>query len=163
MKKAALYLGLISLLLTGLLAAQPGPPHHRMAAMLGLTQEQQTQVQKLRLDLQKELIPLRSEIRKLRGELKLVMTADNFDQGQMEKLVNKMSDLRAQIQKKRMLHHRAVRSLLTDEQKQKFDLHFLSRAGFKGRQGMGPGCGPGWGGPPANPDAPHPFRRGWDK
>ncbi len=142
---------LMIILFTGMLVAQPfgqdrkarmgvrGNHHERLAKMLDLNESQQSQIQEMRLSMQKEMIPLRSEVEKYQGELKLVMTAENFDAGKAESLVNKISDLRAKMKLKHLMQQQAVRNLLTDEQRKKFDLHILSNdrpgKGHRGKAG----------------------------
>ena len=73
--------------------------------------------------------------------MKLEMTADNFNQKKASKLIDQMSELQKEIHMKRVIHQRAVRDILTDEQKKKFDLHMMSRgekrAGFSGHAHRG--------------------------
>ncbi len=138
MKRFILFITLIGALVWGGgMLAQPehrGPKKSRgehMAKMLDLSEEQQSKIIDLQLKLQKELIPLRSKMESLKGELKLAQTAEQFDQAKVDKLLNEMQSVRTQIQSKRIQHQQQVRSLLTAEQRKKFDAHLL-------RMGDGP-------------------------
>ena len=108
---------------------------------LDLTEEQQAKMEDLRLQHQKEMIPLRSQVESLRSELNLAITADKFDKGKVEKIVNDMQKVRTQLQMSRVLHQQAVRELLTSEQRKKYNLHILSPKSHRGGRGFGHGQG----------------------
>lgn len=136
MKKKVLFLSLaILLILAGILMAGQrrgcDDPRHMMR-MLELTDTQESQILDLKLDLEKQVLPLKTSLRELRSQMKLEMTADNFNQNKASKLIDQMSELQKEIQMKRVLHQRAVRDILTDEQKKKFDLHLMSRGEKRG-------------------------------
>lgn len=138
------------LVLAGTVQAQR-PMGQRMngacMTVLDLTDDQQAKVTDLRLQHEKEALPLRSDMDRLRGELRLEMTADNFNEGKVKKLVGEMSTIREKLQLKRLSHQRAVRDLLTPEQQKQFDLHILSGRGHGGMDGRGNRVGrPGRGG-----------------
>jgi Spy/CpxP family protein refolding chaperone len=63
------------------------------------------------------------------------MTANNFDEGKVKKIVSNLTELEEEIRVKRLLNQRDIRDLLTAEQKQKFDLFTLSRDG-RGKRPM---------------------------
>ena len=126
MKKYSLIV-LAILLTTVVVLAQP--PHHRGFDKLDLTEEQQAKIDEMRLELQKEMIPLRSEIGSLNDELKLEMVAERFNKSKVENLVEKISDVKEKMQLKKLVHQRAIRDLLTQEQQKKFDLNHLQRMG----------------------------------
>lgn len=172
MKRQTLILSLTSILLLSLvLFAQPGrgpgggqgaPGGRWMERALDLSAEQESKIEDLRLQHQKQMLPMRSKLESLQTDLHLAMTADTFDKGKAEKIVNDMQKVRTEMQMSRVLHQQAVRSLLTPEQRKKFDLHILSRKGPRdGRgfgQGDGRGFGPGYGRGPGGPawDEPAP-------
>lgn len=126
----------LMLLSASLIFAQEGrTPMHRQGkdGANRLTDEQKTQIQDMRLNLQKELLPLRSDLRSLRSDLKLLMVADRYDAGKTDQIIQKMSGIRAEIQKKRIRQQRAIRDLLTPAQRKKFDSRVLS--GHRGGHG----------------------------
>jgi len=167
MKRQISILSILGIMLLSLaLLAQPGRGNRGgqwadrgpwLDRALDLTEEQQAKMEDLRLQHQKEMIPLQSQIESLRSELHLAMTADKFDKGKVEKIVNDMQKVRTQLQMSRVLHQQAVRELLTPEQRKKFDLHILSRKGPRGGKGFGrgqgmcPNCGMGRGKGPGGP------------
>lgn len=99
--------------------------------MLDLSTEQQAKIQDLRLQHQKEMLPLRSQLESLRNDLKLAMTADKFDKSKAEKIIADMEKIRSRLETARMLHHQAIREILTPEQRKEFDMHLLSGKGFR--------------------------------
>jgi Spy/CpxP family protein refolding chaperone len=100
----------------------------RMGAWLDLSEEQETQIEKLHLGLQKEILPVRNMIREKEAQLS-TMISDGTNQTKIDQLVEEVGSLRTQIQKLRMNTHLKVRELLTDDQKIKFDNHFANRMG----------------------------------
>jgi len=103
----------------------PGPSN-RMETFLGLSDEQEGQIEKLHLDFQKETLPTRNKIREKNAQLKTLIT-EGANQSKINPLIEEIGDLRTEIQKSRMNTHLKVRELLTDEQKIKFDNHFANR------------------------------------
>lgn len=140
MKHNILVVSLSTLLLSvGILIAGPkrgGDNPRQMAWMLELTETQESQVMDLRLKLQKEILPFRAELSDLRAQMKLEITAEDFNEGKVSKLASQIADIQKQIRIKRVLHQRAVRNLLTEDQKKKFDLHII--AGGDRRMGREP-------------------------
>ena len=120
----------------GMMRGQGGP-----GAMMGLklTDEQKAKIQDLRLAHQKEILPLRTEIQKLQSNLKLEITAEKLNEGKVKSIQSELSKLTNEIGSKTILHQRAVRDLLTPEQKKQFDSRILSG-------GMMGGAGPMKGG-----------------
>lgn len=136
MSKKTIFLSLAILFISiGVLTAGQkkdgdGPRH--MMQMLNLTESQESQVLDLKLEHERQILPLRSKLKELRTQMKLEMTAEQFNQNKVSKLVDQMSSLQKEIHMKRLTHQRAVRDILNEEQKKKFDLHILSR-GEKGK------------------------------
>jgi Spy/CpxP family protein refolding chaperone len=139
-KKIFIWVTITSLIMaTGLLAQGLERPFQakrpRMAA-LDLTDEQMAKIQDLELKLEKEIIPLRSQIPTIEANLKQELVADQFDQAKVKSLIDQKVKLLSEIELKQFLNQRAVRDLLTPEQRKKFDLHIL-KEGF-GQHGKPP-------------------------
>ena len=86
---------LIVLLIVGVpLAALSNPgegrEHGRMMKGLDLTDEQQAQVQQLRLEHQKEMMTLNDEMHSLRTQMKLLTTEDKPSTSEIETLAGKI-------------------------------------------------------------------------
>jgi len=126
----------------------PGMPSAGMAmAQLQLTDKQQSQIDQLRLTFQKEMLPLRDQVHSLQTQYRLMVLDSKASKAALQKQLSKISSLREKMALKRAEHQRQIRSLLTDEQKVKFDQHFLTgpkmnkmgcRGGMHGRRGMRP-------------------------
>lgn len=114
--------------------AQPGAP----MGLGALTPEQQTKMQDLRLAHQKEMLPLHTQRQKLQADMKLEITADKVNEGKVKSMQGEISKLTSDLAGKRFAHMRAVRDILTPEQKKKFDERILS-GGRMGQGIRGPG------------------------
>ena len=108
-------------------------------ALPKLSDEQRTKIQDLGLAHQKELVPLRAELQKQHANMKLEMTADKFNEGKVKSIQGEVAKLMGDIALKTALHQRAVRDLLTPDQKKQFDQRILSGGTMGGRGPMGGG------------------------
>lgn len=141
---------------------QPGA---RMAARLGLDQQQQEAVQKIRLEGRERDLPLRKQIMRLRNELHGEMLKDSPSEGAVLDLSAKISQVQKDLHANRLKDQLAIRKLLTPEQRDRMllmdghgrhggrpDRDGAGRCGGRherpGRGGFGPAC-PGFGGGPA--------------
>lgn len=106
----------------------------RMAAYLDLTEEQQTQVEALRLNNKKEMLPLKNQMNEMKAKLQTLSTAENADMNAINTQIDKMGELRTQIMKNKAAHKQEFRKILTDDQRILFDTH-------KGKRGKGKGQG----------------------
>lgn len=112
-------------------------PGQRIAEFLDLTDEQSEQIKTLRLAHMEQMLPIKNQIQEYRAQLQTLRTAKKADMKAINNLIDDMADLRAKQMKAREAHHQEVRSLLTDEQRIKFDL-------FKNKhKRMGRGYGKG--------------------
>lgn len=102
----------------------------------GLTDDQKTQIEKLRTAHQKDMLALKNQIAENRAHYRTLMTADKPDMNAINKNIDEYASLRASMMKKQAAHRQDIRKLLTDEQRLAFD----SRKAGKGR-GMGMGMG----------------------
>ncbi|NOQ97979.1 MAG: periplasmic heavy metal sensor [Calditrichae bacterium] len=131
MRKRIVLLSVAILLISvGMLTARQkrdGDGPQRMMRMLELTESQESQILDLKLDHEKQILPLRTELKGLRTKMKMELIAEKFNENKVSKLIDQMSNLQKEIHMKRVIHQRAVRDILTEEQRKKFDLHILSR------------------------------------
>ena len=86
-----------------------------------LTAEQKEAFKKLRLETAKEVKPLKNELRELMAHQQTLVTADNADLKAINKNIDKMSEVKAEIAKISAKQHQAFRSQLTEEQLIIFD------------------------------------------
>lgn len=76
----------------------------------------------------------------LRGELKLLKAEENANLKAINNKIDDLTALKAKMMKLKAKHHLEVKSILTEEQKLKWDQHQLHRKEgkrFKGRGGFG--------------------------
>ena len=85
------------------------------------TEEQRETMKNMRMETAKKVKPLRNELRELMAHQKTLTTADNADLKDINKNIDKLSDVKAKIAKLSAAQHQQVRSLLTDEQLMRFD------------------------------------------
>jgi len=128
---------------------------------MGLSEDQQKAIQKIRSDGRDAMLSARKEMMRLRNAMQGEMLKDEIDAGAIRKLVERMGDLRTQMQLQRLDQRLAIRKLLTPEQRDRAMLRQGHRGGSRpgGMRGMhrmmgqrgcmgGPGgCmpGSGWG------------------
>lgn len=135
MKRYAFIIGILAIFVFASVSfSQPAQrPAERRQMRAGnlpdLTEEQQAKMQELRLQLEKDTLPLKTKVQSLRADLKIAMTAETFDEGKANNLVYQIQKVQSEMQMKHLLHQRAVRDILTPEQRKVFDLHLLSGRG----------------------------------
>jgi Spy/CpxP family protein refolding chaperone len=86
-----------------------------------LTDEQQATLRRMSLELKRELLPIRSKLESKRLDYEFVMLEQPPDLNKIYTLIDDISSLRADMQKKRIAHQFKVRDILTDEQKKVWD------------------------------------------
>jgi len=163
MKKLILVAMALSLVIGGVINAQPGPSDHPMMGMRGgngpwwmdqddqppmgkcmagldLDKDQQAKMDLLIRDHQRAMLEMRGNMGGLDGKVKLLLTDEKFDSKKLDKLVDEMSSSRKAMMKAKFEHVRKMRDILTADQKVQFDKQILS-----GGQRMGKGFkkGPG--------------------
>jgi len=133
-------------------SAQPSPPGERgrwmgraegMTRFLGLSEQQREQVRKLMDERRAEHEALRERLEKNRDELQQALESANPDPAAVGELAIEGHRLHEQGRALREAQDKAVRSLLTAEQRVKFDAMKALR-----EEGMG---GPSEGGPVPRP------------
>ncbi|HNW68963.1 MAG TPA: periplasmic heavy metal sensor [Bacteroidales bacterium] len=119
-----------------------------------LTPEQEKQMKALHQKMMKEVLPIKNQIAEKKAHLKTISTGDNVDLVAVNKTIDELYALKAEIEKKKQALQQDVRKLLNDEQKLMFDMHHAKGDGMGCKQdkGMGyhgktqgKGCGMGQG------------------
>jgi Spy/CpxP family protein refolding chaperone len=87
----------------------------------GLTDEQRTSIDKLRVAHFRKTELIRAEIGEKEARLKTLRLAEPQDIKAIDNLIDEISTMRGNLMKAREAHHREVKALLTDEQKVFFD------------------------------------------
>lgn len=128
-------------------------PRYGQCRIPNLTDEQEAKIDELRTAHLKEVTPLRNQLNEKRARLQTLESAEKADMNEINKTIDEIAQLKANIMKKGAAHRAAVASQLTDEQK----VFFNSRHGHRGERGMGrhgkrgfgngncDGSGPGYG------------------
>lgn len=98
-----------------------------------LNEKQQNQVSKLKLDLKKKKYPLKTKLKQLKVELALLMTTDKPNQKTINKKIDQIIKLKAQKMRLMSNHKIAVRKVLNEQQRVKFDMKILKKA-FHGKK-----------------------------
>ncbi len=133
---------IITALTTGLSFAPPALAHHGggMGMMHGggswkatLSDEQQAQIAKLKLDYKKKKYPLKAKLKQAKVDLALLMTEDNPSQKNINKKIDEIVQLKSQKMRLKANHKIAVRKLLNENQRVKFDMKIMKKA-FHGKK-----------------------------
>lgn len=115
---------------------------------LDLSDEQQTQIDELRLSHLKNMQTNRNKMNELRARKQTLMTSDS-ELKEVNSVIDEMSVLHTKMMKVTAKHRKDVRSLLNDEQKIIFDSHNergMHRGhGFRNGRGRGNGAGVAYG------------------
>jgi Spy/CpxP family protein refolding chaperone len=127
---------IIIIMMLSMAFAQPGNrggkdfchPSECLMGIPDLNADQVKKIQKLRLDFQKEMLPLKTKIKAAKLELQSLIL-EEVDQKEIDQKIEEIGKMKIDLQKKRVAHQRAIRNLLTDEQKAMFDLHKFGHRG----------------------------------
>lgn len=109
----------------------------------GLTDEQKTKMKDLRVAHIKEVTPIKNLIEEKEARLKTLTSAEKTDMAEINKTIDEISKLKADMMKARVNHQMKVKALLTDEQKVFFNAHMGEKKGMHRGEGMGDGMGEG--------------------
>jgi hypothetical protein len=146
MKKIALVSGMVfvSLLLIshGLYAQRSyryGPGIEDDYYDLNLTREQMEKIDKLELELERELSPLISKLRSNYMELDELEAQGSYDPTKIKKIWDMINKLEDDIGNKEISHEKKIRDLLTKEQRIIFDSYYAYGLNHYGRGGFGRG------------------------
>ncbi len=88
---------------------------------LDLSDEQKEQIEEIRFESQKAVLPVQNELREKQAQLRSLTSGEEADFGKAEDVVREIGDLKTELQLIRLNTRQEVRNLLTDEQKLKFD------------------------------------------
>lgn len=105
-----------------------------MQEVLNLSDEQKTQLEKLRLEHQKQMLPLRNELKEKEARLETLQTADKADMKAINAVIDEIGQIKTKMAKARAAHHQDIRNLLTEEQRIKFDMQTPRKGACHGRR-----------------------------
>lgn len=104
-----------------------------MGDELGLTDDQRNQIKKMMVDHKLAQIDRRAELQKAKVQLHVLMQDDDASESAVNSQIDKLSDLRGDMQKGNYSHRKSLHAILTAEQLEK--IKELKKAGGK-RAGM---------------------------
>ena len=87
----------------------------------GVTEEQQEQIKKERLKNMKALTPLKNEIKEKHAHLVTLLSSDDLNMKDVNKTIDELSALNTKMLQQQISHHRAMRDMLTPDQKVLYD------------------------------------------
>ena len=149
MRQTCMVLGLLSFLTMAVnLRAQTRQAVWPSMALnpLGLSAEQQSQIQELVMKLQNESLHLWTSLQAKSLELMSLIRNPNADPSSIESKRKEVSDSQAEMQRRSLETRNAIRSILTEEQKALFDQMGLGYGWGRGPCGLGLGAAWGYGG-----------------
>lgn len=100
----------------------PRPPQ-----IPNLTEEQESQLKAFRVAHEKETLPLKNQSNELEAKLQSLMTADVIDKKEAGRVIENLSDIKAQLMKLKVDQTAAVKSILTDEQQIAFNRQLMRK------------------------------------
>ena len=95
--------------------------HERIAEKLNLTEEQQSAIEQLKIENQKEMIDLKSDLEKKKLELKELKSEGNYTRDVFLNLVKAINNAKNNIALAKANNRMDIYELLTAEQKKSFD------------------------------------------
>lgn len=103
--------------------------HERLVGALHLTDQQESQIKKLHLELERKQTQVRSKIQLARLDMKEIYLSDKIDRSALEKSLKQVSDLQYQQKLNFVDFWFSVNSMLTPEQQKTWKQHVGEMAG----------------------------------
>jgi Spy/CpxP family protein refolding chaperone len=118
MKKLGVFVAVALVMVSASLYSQPveGKGSRKFIEQLKLTEEQKKDVDKIRLDMEKQEIAQKAKNETARVELRQLFKADNPDKSAIEKKMNEIADLEVQMHMIKINSWFDINKLLTPEQ-----------------------------------------------
>jgi len=118
MKKLGLLVTIALVMVSASLYSQPagGKDYGKILKKLNLTAEQKKDADRIKVDLDKQLITQKAKIETARLELREICMADSPDKSDIEKKISDIADLEAQAHMIRVDSWFAINTILTPEQ-----------------------------------------------
>lgn len=110
--------------------------HHDGMEFLNLTDEQKSQIKKLKIANMKEMLPIKNQLAEKKAHIRTLTTADNVDMNAVNKTIDEIGNIKATMMKKQAAHKQEIRKLLNDEQRIHFDMKMSKHKGHEfGKKG----------------------------
>jgi Spy/CpxP family protein refolding chaperone len=131
---------ILTSLLVGISLAQPpekrGPLAERGERLLeripDLTDGQKEQINDLKTQHMKEVLPLRNLVQEKQAQLKSISTGDKVDMDKVNNTIEEIGKIKIDLAKKRAAHRQEIRNVLTEDQRVIFDSMPMKRGRFAG-------------------------------
>ena len=145
MKKLAVITSTVLLLATGFAASHAladrgyGMRHHMGGSMHGkhwmqkLTDQQRTQINKLRLDYKKKKYAHKAKLKVAKVDLAMLVTKNSPSTAAINKKIDQIVSIKRQYLRVKYNHKVQVRKVLKPEQRVLFDTHILKKA-YRGKR-----------------------------
>ena len=104
-----------------------GMHHGHNSWMTSLTDKQTKQINKLKLEYEKQVYPIRAKIKQARVELGMLIIADKPRQKDIDNKIDNIVKLKAQKMRLKIAHKIEIRKILTEDQRVQFDKRVLDR------------------------------------
>ena len=118
---------------------QSGPRHEALFKKLNLSESQEVQVQKLRLELMKKQTQLRAKLQTLHLDNKGLFLAEKVDRKAIESNIKSISDVQEQLKLNMVDHWFDVNAMLTTEQQKLWKKHAMQMGDQMRQRIMGAG------------------------
>lgn len=102
---------------------QDETPRMRHFMIPDLTEEQEAKIKELRTKHVKEITPLQNELNEKFARLQTLESADKQDMVAINKTIDEIAQIKANLMKKRVTHRAEIATLLTEDQKVFFNAH----------------------------------------
>jgi len=100
----------------------PGMNHEKHMPMIpDLTDMQREQIDKLRTEHLKVMLPLKNQVTEKEAKLQTLSTAENIDMKAINKLIEEIGQVKIKMMKEQAVQHQKIRKLLTESQRLVFD------------------------------------------
>lgn len=116
-----------------------------MADELGLSEQQRNQLKKMQVDFRMQMIDRDAEVEKAELRLRTMMMDKNAVEAEVDRAIDDVARVRAEVQKLQYGHRKQMRGVLTDEQFEKLQKMREERREDRMEQGMGMGQRQGMG------------------
>ena len=105
----------------------PAAKMRELVESLNLSEEQKTEIQKIDLNFQKEMMGLKNEVEINQLEIKILFLEKDPELVKIRAKLQEIADLQIELKMKRIEEYLAVKSILTSEQQEKLPLGIPSQ------------------------------------
>jgi len=115
----------------------------RIADILDLTEAQQSKIEDIHASQMKTSLQSRNKLNEHRARLQTLRSEDSPDMKEINRTIDQMASIEADLAKAREASHQEVRKVLTEEQRVRFDARSSQQMAKRRGRGQGNGAGRG--------------------